>query len=288
MTIDEKLSSAVEKPIADALKIWLAPMFSGQAHDLDMSFFSLDGTDELRYHQFEIIDASQKSYTLTIPRQDYQHLAVVNISDNKNVTLMGGQYSSSMRVEQRSADTLPSHATAIYTARLPMQMRDSVDLSFDVKLYMVSCAVALAITQPDTDIPPIRLVLGGSATGFSVRDSVFSYTHPSLIRAERVMDRCYAMVALPSRDAAPAGIQPKKKQTASTALWELKAYVTMPDGKVTETVLSVDTPLRAGTLEIIKVQLNDDGSLSPIQNSHVGVSVTLDWKEGTTQELITG
>lgn len=288
MAIDEKLSLDIEKPIADALKVWSDTIFSGHAHDLDMYFYSLDGTNELKHQFEEIINASQKSYTLTIPRQDYQHLAVVNMLDNKNVTMMGEQYSNLMHVEQRPLDTLPSHPTAIYTARLPMHMNDSVDQSFNVNLYMISCAVALVITQPITPIPPMRVVLSGTATGFNVRDSVFTFSHPSLIRPERVMDRCYAMVALPSRDTVASGMMPIKRQTASSALWELKTYVTLPDGKVTETILSADTPLKAGTLEVVKVQLNDDGSLTPIQTTHIGASVTLDWKEGGTHEVITG
>ena len=166
-----------------------------------------------------------------------------------------------------------------------MSMSDSASHSFNVNLYMISCAVALAITQPMTDIPPMRVVLSGTATGFNVRDSVFTFSHPSLINSERVMDRCYAMVALPSRDTVASGMMPIKRQTASSALWELKTYVTLPDGKVTETILSVNTPLKAGTLEIIKVQLNDDGSVTPVQTTQVGASVTLDWKEGTNHEV---
>ena len=47
MAIDEKLSLDIEKPIADALKAWSDTIFSGNAHDLDMYFYSLDGTNEL-------------------------------------------------------------------------------------------------------------------------------------------------------------------------------------------------------------------------------------------------
>ena len=166
-----------------------------------------------------------------------------------------------------------------------MDMQQEKDTTFDVKLYMVGCAVALVISKPLTDVPPIHLLMRGAATGFNVKDSVFTYDHPSLIRAERVLDNCYAMIALPSRDSIPANRMPAKRQTASTALWELKAYVTRSDNTITETILSVDTPLKAGTLEIIRVQLNDDGSLSPIQNAHVGASVTLDWKEGNNHEI---
>lgn len=285
MEVDEKLTDATDQAIADSLKHWLSPIFSGQAHDLHMNFYAANEEGILKQQRYEIINASQKSYTLHIPREDYMHLAVVNIDNNANMQLMGDSYSSSLCVTQRTGDTLNSNQTAIYTARLPMNMSDSLDHSFNVNLYMISCAVALVITQPVIAIPPVRLLLRGSATGFNVRDSVFTYNHPSLIRGERVMDNCYAMIALPSRDSITANMMPAKTQTASTALWELKAYVTQPDSTVTETILSVDTPLKAGTLEIIKVRLNNDGSLTPIQNAHVGASVTLDWKEGNNHEI---
>jgi hypothetical protein len=53
----------------------------------------------------------------------------------------------------------------------------------------------------------------------------------------------------------------------------------MADGKVTETVLSVDEPLKAGDLRIIKGELDDDGAVKP-HDSTVCVSVTLDWGNG--------
>lgn len=285
MTVEEKLGDITEKPIADSLKQWLAPIFSGTAHDLHMNFYATDATGELKQNRYEIINASQKSYTLYIPREDYLHMAIVNVDQNTNMSIEGDAYAPALRVAQRTGDTLASHQTAVYTARLPMSMSDSASHSFNVNLYMISCAVALAITQPTTAIPPMQVVLSGTATGFNVRDSVFTFSHPSLISSERVMDRCYAMVALPSRDTVASGMMPIKRQTASSALWELKTYVTLPDGKVTETILSVNTPLKAGTLEIIKVQLNDDGSVTPVQTTQVGASVTLDWKEGTNHEV---
>jgi len=288
MTIDEKLSSEIEKPIAQALKKWSEPIFSGHAHDLDMSFYSLDGTDELKYHQFEIIDAMRKSYTLTIPRQDYMHLAVVNILDNNDVTMMGGQQAATMYLGQRTADTLLSHTTGVYTARLPMHMTEGVNLSFDVHLYMVSCAVALVIQDSTSTANPVieRLILTGTASGFSVQDSVYSFYSPSAIRAEKVRDDCYAAVAFPSRDAAPVAIA-GKNMTASGSLWQLSAFVRLEDGTVTQTQLTFDKPLKAGTMEIIKVYMKNDGSLDT-KDAEVGVTVTLDWKSGTTQELITG
>ena len=62
----------------------------------------------------------------------------------------------------------------------------------------------------------------------------------------------------------------------------------MPDGKITETVLSIPYALKAGTLEIIKAQLQDDGSLLVVENMEVGATINLDWKEGSEQESTTG
>ena len=289
MTIDEKLSSEVEKPIAAALKKWSEPIFSGQAHDLDMRFYSLDGTDELKHRQYEIIDATQKSYTLTIPRQDYLHLAVVNMKDNKSVSLMGGQYASAMSVNQLDLDTLPSHGTAVYTARLPMHMTENENLTFDVHLYMVSCALALVVQDSTFLSTPVieQVTISGTASGFNVKDSVYTFAWPSVIRSEKVTEQCYAAVAFPSRDPVYSSVPAKRNPAADTGLWQLTAHTRRTDGTITETKLSFNTPLKAGTMEIIKVYLKDDGSLGTT-DAEVGVTVTLDWKSGTTQELITG
>ena len=287
-TIDEKLSSDIEKPMADALKAWSEPYFEGHAHDLDMSFYSLDGTDELLEHKSDTINAKQKSYTLYIPRKDYRHLAVVNIAENSNVTLMGGQYASSMRVAQREADTLPSHNTAVYTARLDMYMPQSdSNLTFNVHLYMASSAVAIVQTnRTATPLRMERVLLSGTASGFSINDSTYAFNHNSLIEAQKVIDGCYAMLSLPSRDAvsAPGGAKAKIK-AADNSLWQLRVYVPMPDGKVTETVLSFPYPLRAGRMEIVKIEIQDDGSVVVGGNPEVAITVTLDWKEGDEHEI---
>ena len=287
MTIEERLTLEVEQSMADTLKRWLAPIFSDQAHDLDMNFFSCDGLDELRYHSFEVVDANQKTYTLYIPMEDYMHLAVVNTSENDQISIRGGQHSSTMALEQTDRDTLNSHATAIYTARLPMHITDKdSSQSFDVRLFMISSAVALVVDTMAFTPSDMRVLLSGTASGFEIRDSVFTFAHPSLIRTEKLGDRCFAVVCLPSADTVSvAGSPAAKMRSAENALWQLRAYVTMPDGRVTETLLNVDTPLEAGKLEIIRVNIHDDGSLQPIQNMHIGATVTLDWKEGGSHDI---
>lgn len=289
MTIDEKLSSDVEKPIAESLKKWSQPYFSGRAHDLDMSFYALDGTDELLEHQSDIIDATSKSYTLYIPRKDYRHLAVVNIAENTDVSLMGGQYASSMHISQRTADTLSSHSTAVYTARQLMYMTEDTNLVFNVHLYMVSSAVALVVTNEATAAPKMKDVyISGTASDFRVNDSVYTYNSKSVIHADKVCESCYAMVTFPSPDAPAASAVSPRVKTADNALWKLRVYTTMPDGKITESIISFPYPLHAGVMEIIKIQLEDDGSVTVVGSPEVGVSVHLDWKPGDEYEVITG
>ena len=82
---------------------------------------------------------------------------------------------------------------------------------------------------------------------------------------------CFCSVNFPSRDATRAAETP--------SLWQFKVYLTKTDGTVTETVLDISEPLKAGDLGIIKGELDDDGSVRPY-DSRVGVSVTLNWNEG--------
>ena len=284
VVIDEKLNKVSEQPIADTLRKWLDPIFSGLAHDLDMNFYSVDERDTLRRQRSEIVDAKEKTYTLYIPRENYMHLALVNTADNDNVSVVGEKHSKSLRVEQRRADTLAPHPTAVYTARLPMEMKPEGNESFYVHLYMVSSAVALVVDQSAFDNLNMKVVLRGTATGFNVRDSLFTFDNPSVIRAEKLTDQCYATVSLPSPSPAQSPVAPRRMKQ-DNSYWQLRTYVTLPDNTITETVLTIDYPLLAGALEIIKVEVHDDGSVVPLENAHVGASVTLDWKEGSSHEV---
>lgn len=290
MTINEELTLEIEESMALALKDWLGPILSGRAHDLDVSFYSLDERDMLRHHWNDVIDATQKSYTLNIPRENYMHLAVVNIAENSNVSLLGENHSASMRLEQKKGDTLITQPTAVYTAREKMLMaQDTARNKFDVHLYMLNNVVALVIDTLGVALPEMDVQLSGTATGFNVLDSTFTFEHPSILRATRLTDQCYAVVGWPSRDSVSAGPAQAKAAKAAdeTTYWEVKSYVTLPSGSITETVFSFHRPLEAGALEIIRVNMGEDGSLEPVndEKQEVGVSVKLDWKDGGTHEI---
>ncbi len=261
LTIEEKLSAETDKPLAEALQKWCDPIFSGYANDLEMDFYSLDGRDELRHH----------------------------FSDN-SMTLLGTQHAATMHLEEVGSDTIESHATSVYSARLPLMLQNiKQDTKFDVHLYMVSCAVALAVSDSSKNTHPVlsKMLVTGTATGFNVNDSTYSYNRPRVVRAEKVIDRCYAALLLPSRDSLEIAAAPERAESmkADDSLWQIKAYTQLPGGKVTETILSVHHPLKAATLEIIKVYMMDDGSLVPEQAAEVGATVTLDWKDGGSHDI---
>lgn len=290
MTINEELTLEIEESMALALKDWLGPILSGRAHDLDVNFYSLDARDILRHHWDDEINATQKSYTLTIPRENYMHLAVVNIAENSNVSLLGKDHSATLRLEQKKGDTLTTQPTSVYTAREIMLMaQDTTVNKFDVHLYMLNNVVALVIDTLGVALPEMDVVLSGTATGFNVLDSTFTYDHPSLLRATRLTDQCYAVVGWPSRDSVNVNPAPAKMKVTNNdepTYWEVRSYVKLPSGSITETVFSFHRPLEAGALEIIRVNMGEDGSLEPINDKQeVGVSVKLDWKQGSDYDI---
>ncbi|MBQ7530505.1 MAG: hypothetical protein IJT12_02210 [Paludibacteraceae bacterium] len=283
MTVTDKLHADSDKPLADSLANWLAPIFSAHAHDVELSFYSADdGLDELKHHSTEIVDDQSKTFTFYLPRENYRHLAVVNSMDNGQIVLRGKEHSATYEVATKDADTLQSQPTAIYTAREQINAAGEEDsYVFTVNLYMASSAVALVLYDGVDAMQHIEVYLNGTASGLSVGDSVYTFSNSCPVRCEQVTERCYAAVSLPSRgkESALAGA-PKRTGEVADNYWQLDAFVTLPDGTITETKLDIDYPLAADALEIIKCSVQDDGSLVPIENAHIGATVLLDWKSG--------
>jgi hypothetical protein len=67
------------------------------------------------------------------------------------------------------------------------------------------------------------------------------------------------------------------------ALWEYVIFVTLDDGSITKTSLTVSEPLLAGELKIIKGRMDGRGVVHPT-DMNVGMSVTLDWEKGMEYE----
>ena len=124
-------------------------------------------------------------------------------------------------------------------------------------------------------------------------DSTYAFTANPVVRSTEIPlpgqhRTCHYAVSFPSRNntvstASALSQAPARADSQAEALFRIKAYITLPDGSVTENIISVEQPLLAGYLKIIKMKMKPDGSLTP-ESHDVGVSVTLDWKQGGTYE----
>lgn len=279
--LETQLTTLTEIGVADALRAHLKDIFSDFAHDIDLSFYDTEGTLNSLYHKRDIIDANQTSYTLTLPMRRYMHLAVANIADNNTVALKDEQHSNTSVLMQTEGKTLSSHNTGLFTARQPMEVLEGVDQIFNIRLYMANSAVALVINPKGHTFTDMKVYATGFARQFNISDSVYVFPAESpMIRADKVETGnellCFCSVNFPSHDA-------ETKAAEEKTLWQLKVYVTNTDGSVTESVLDIKEALKAGNLKIIKGELDNQGAIRPY-DSNVGVSVKLDWGEGSTYD----
>ena len=88
-----QLTTITELSVAGALETHLKNIFTDFAHDVDLSFYDTDSERERLKHDTPIMNANQKSYTLTLPMRQYLHLAVANLLENDVVELAGDEYS---------------------------------------------------------------------------------------------------------------------------------------------------------------------------------------------------
>jgi hypothetical protein len=283
--LETHLKTVTELSVADSLQAHLKDIFTDFAHDVDLSFYDTEGALDRLQHDQHIMDANQSSYTLTLPMRKYMHLAIANIANNDVVSLEGDEYSKSSTLQQANGqmtdgkEFLTSHTTGLFTARQPMEVLSGVDQTFNVHLYMANSAATLVLDpkgQPYSDIKVYTTVF---ANAFSIRDSSYVFTGSSpLVIADQVETGCpllcFCSVNFPSRDAVPASARSRAGENPS--LWQMKVYLTKQDGSITETILDIDEPLKAGELKIIKGELDENGAVRPY-NSTVGVSVTLNW-----------
>jgi len=292
--LQTQLTTMTELSVANALEMHLKDIFTDFAHDVDLSFYDTEGLFNRLQHDEHIMDANQSSYTLTLPMRKYLHLAVANIAENDVVDLIDDEYSYSSMLQQADgqvtdgSEILPSHTTGLFTARQHMEVLSGVDQTFNVHLYMANCATTLVLDPKGQSFTELKVYATGFANSFNISDSTYVYPDSSpLIKADRVATGndllCFCSVNFPSRDAVPEVIPAASSTRADTnpSLWQFKVYLTKSDGTVTETILAIDEPLKAGDLKVIKGELDDDGSVRPY-DSRVGVSVTLDWNNGGT------
>ena len=278
--LQTQLTIGKEVFVADALSSHLAKIFTGVAHDIDLSFYDISSEAHLRYHRSDVINDSVKSYSLFLPVQKYRTLALANLQNNSVVSVVGGDQSSTLALVQKSGEIIESHETGIFTARTDLEMLEGVDQTFHADLYMANSATVLVLENTDgVDVKDIQVYATGFATGFNVNDSIYTFVdNPPLVHAKSIDTGaddmlCFCTINFPSRD----------KAEGDEPLWQYVVYVTLADGSVTKSVLEMEEPLKAGEIKVVKARLQIDGSLQPV-STEVGVSVTLDWKQGGSYE----
>ena len=305
--IQTQLTAETDMVLASKLREHLGNIFTDYAHDVDLAFYDVTD-DSLRLHHDEhIMDANQQSYTLNIPRQKYMHLAVANVVDNPLVELYEGDrcHKAALRrgvMDSSRQDTLASHTTGLFTARQSMEMLEDVDQTFNVHLYMANCAAALIIDPRGQSTEGIEVFTTGFATAFNIADSTYTYSDtPHIIRTTPVdtgnQQLCFCSVTFPSPEETPdvaadnratrsiiETTEPFVADPSDEGLWQIRIYVHRSDGSITESVLAINEPLRAGQLTIVKCWLGDGGAVFT-DDHNVGISVTTEWSDGGGQDV---
>lgn len=278
--VDQELTTQLERELGTRLKAALAGVFDEHAHDVSLLFYGEDST--CVHAEYNEPNASTASFSIYLPINEYMHLAVANsgVAQN-NVDISERTWAPHAHLHSVKTDTMPSHTTGIFSTRMPMHVQD-YDQAFHAHLYMQNCATVLVIDPKEMEIAHVEAVALGMAHEFALRDSLYRYpTNDIPVRAVRMDDTgsrlmCLYTVSFPSRDEAPDS---RAGEDVTAAIWHYKVSVTLPDGKMTESTLHFNEPIKAGGLKIVKASLNDQGAIVP-NDPEVGVSVELDWNQG--------
>ena len=283
--LQTSLSMSGDVAVEAALRDYLRDIFTDYAHDAVLSFYNA-ADDDLYMEIDTLINGNQTSIQLKIRANNYHHTAVANIRENGAVDLEGKNHSAAIRLKQKVADTIPPHRTGLFTEHLDMNVYDDRDQVFSDTLRMVNCAAALVVDTLDSHIRDIRVVTSGFATEYSVYPEHYSFDYTPIHRTDRLditegSQLCFVSVNFPSFDPERTKsifetTDPFVSEQAGSSLWRFKCYVTLPDGSVTESILGVRNPIRAGQLRLIKVKAFPNGSVQP-SSPEVGVSVDITW-----------
>lgn len=292
--LETNLSTALDLEAAAKLKEHLSDIFTDYAHDVDLSFYDVTADSVRLHHESHIMDANQSSYTLYIPVRQYMHLALANQMFNGLTELENEELCHSATLRQTVKDTIPCHKTGLFTARLPMDVKEGVDQNFDVHLYMANCATAIVVDTTGSGIKDLKVYATGFATDFNICDSLYRFRYSPVVQADEISldipgGMCFVTVNFPSKDIDETKSvidtdDPFVSPSAPDPLWRIRTYTTLADGTVTETILGVTKPLRPGQLKVIKAKAHDNGSVQP-GDPTIGFSVTLDWKKGLSGEI---
>jgi len=284
--LQTELRNRFENDVANLLEDSLKNIFREFAHDIDLSFFNTN-IHKLSYYLHRQMEAEQAVYTLELPVDEYNHLALANIDEEKEVILQRGEVSKNYYLQQEKGDTINGHNTGLFSARKHLNVEYGKSQSFEVVLSMVNCANILVVKTNGVEYKDMQVACRGFADGFYVADSAYTHDTNPVLRDYRVtrppVEReVFYAVSFPSYDTAEEA-QADTRDDSETArmrsIWQMYVNVTMPDNTITRTTLYIDKPLPAGQIKVVYALLKVDGSVvSP--NVEIGTSVEFNWKEG--------
>jgi hypothetical protein len=292
--LQTQLTTQTDVSVATAVRNSLSSIFTDYAHDVDLSFYDVNKDSARLQHDTHIMDDKQASYTLYLPMHRYMHLAVANLVENPMVSLAKDEYCHQSVLQQPATDTIASHTTGVFSARLQMDVLEGIDQIFNVHLYMANCAATLVIDPCGHDLKNLRVFSTGFANQFNIADSTYSFAKKDpIVRTTRIDNTennqvAFTSVTFPSRN--PSGTrtiidtdEPFITPTVEDALWQFRIYYTEADGSITETLMGIHQPLLPGQLKVLKAYVGDDGQLH-CDDQTVGISVVLHWNQGGQYE----
>ena len=134
----------------------------------------------------------------------------------------------------------------------------------NVKITGANACKALSLEQEQKDTIDSHNI-GLFTSRLTINEADFEHD----LQTTLYMANCAAAVVINQQEVKPA---------------ELYHIIAKVNGKYTETILTLNEPLKAGRLKLIKAKLKADGSLV-VTNASVGVSVKLDWKPGGSHDV---
>lgn len=279
--IDETLQNSLDEPEEMAVKEKLKQAFSTVksevANDVELNFY----VDKLLAHsELHPMNSDEAKYTIYLKPNNYQHLAWANLKAETQVEAVGTHATNDVRLQQTPADTVMPHSYALFAARMPMNLNDPVDL-YHVTLGMQNACFALVVNDRNLQPDDMQTHAMGFATAFAPADSTFCFDQPAVLKPHSLTApnyHAFYATCFPSRNEPTA-----LKANEHAACWKMEVLVKM-NGKYTRSVLSVNEPLQAGEMRVVKAYLREDGSIST-SDTQVGVSVELDWKPGGDHDI---
>ena len=279
--------------LTTSLQTYLSSIFRDYADDVDLSFYDVTGDSIRLEHNQHDMNGKEESYTLNIPRRHYQHLATANVKQEERVDAFDAEFCHRAHLAQIDRDTISSQTTGLFTARYDMDIKDSVNQTFNVHLYMANAATVLVVDTLESNIRDIKVYATGFATGFQVADSayIFPATLP-IVKANpiEVTDKqyaCFCTVNFPSRDRIDIPVNASRRASdddLAPGFWEYHLYITTRQGTVTRSIIRSFKALNAEQVQVVHIKLDPDGSPESGDDT-VGVSVTLDWNDGMHHDI---